>query len=157
MQYLMCLKEGTVTTDWLASLPIQYLVDLRKGAENLPYETGDLPIFHSYDLLDDAELVDTVFYETTIPTLHAAYPPPKRAQLPKTITPFQVEEGHVLFLTDVHIPEIVDAYAWDGRYWVGEQPQEGYEKVSLGQLAKKMNKQQGNGLFQKFFSKHKEK
>lgn len=151
MNILLVVPKDTLQLSFFEKIPFQYLLDLRRNESHLPYDDGELPIFHSFDLLEDPSLGEQAMYDTKVEGLQAAFPPPQKAQLPKEMQLYPTDED-VLYLSNAPID-----LAFDGKYWVGEGAPTDFIVVKPERFAAIIMKKQGKGLFERLFSNKRSK
>lgn len=151
MNILLVVPRDALQLSFFKTIPFQYLVDLRQKESHLAYDDGALPIFHSFDLLEDPSLGEQAMYDTKVEGLQAAFPPPQKAQLPQKIQLYPSDED-VLYLSNTPID-----LPFDGKYWVGEGVPTDYIGVKTEKFAAVIMKKQGKGLFERLFSNKRSK
>lgn len=151
------LADETAILAFLQNNPQMCLVDFRRDRQTkrVAYLGEELPVYHSWDILNGLATWEEALYETNIPGLKAVYPPPGNAGfLDMSVMP-ELPWDSILMLIDTDRAQWDCKILWDRKIWIGEEAPAEYEHTTVEKLGAVLSEKGERSLIGRLFQRWK--
>lgn len=156
------MKDGTACVQAMQKAPPSdpmVIVDLRRyrDQKRVEYMGEELPVYHSFDVLQGLSSWEESLYETNIENVMAVYPPSRDSERPDLARLPEFPWESVLLFVDPDMTPMIEETSFDKKYCVSDETISGYHPVPLDQIASLVLGRGEPGFFGRLFQRLKGK